>query len=141
MNLGHLGGVDNHVLGGLEVAVGYVVPDCVMKQHRILGHDGDMLSQTIQVHALDVMAGDLDAARRRVVEPVQQPDQGGLARPRAAHDGHPLARGHVETEAVEDPLTGDVLEDDVVEADARVLGRQAEGLGVVVRLDLGLQTH
>ena len=68
-------------------------------------------------HLADVHAVHEDPPARHVVEPHQQVDQRGLARPGRADHAHALARLHLERHVAQDELLAVVGEPDVVEGD------------------------
>src|SRR3954453_9370770 len=59
------------------------------------------LGELAVVHADDLRAGDRDGALGGDVEAGEDVHQGGLARPRRAHDGHELAGGNIDVDAPE----------------------------------------
>jgi hypothetical protein len=68
-------------LAGARLAVGDVVFDGVVEQHRILRHDADRVAQRLLRHVAQVLAVDGDAAAVDVVEAEQQARHGRLAEP------------------------------------------------------------
>jgi hypothetical protein len=73
---------------------------------------GDLMRR----HPRDVLAGEGQAARGRIVDPRDQVEDGGLARTVGADDGEDLTRLHVEAHAVQRP--------DAAEVDLQPLRRQ-----------------
>ena len=69
---------------------------------------------------VDHLARDLDGAFRRILQPGDHPQQGGLAAARGAEDREHLARGEVERDSVD----GGVDRDGVAVADGHVLEPQ-----------------
>src|SRR5205823_2373742 len=53
-------------------------------------------------HVGNLVAGDGDAAGARQIESAQQVQQSGFARAAGAHEGHEIARVHVEVETLQD---------------------------------------
>ena len=96
--------------GGPGAAIGDVVFDRVVEQHRVLRHDAYGLPQAGLGHAADVLAVDGDAAvrpaRPNVVEAEQQARQGGLARARRPDHSHGFARRNLEADLVQDGPRG-----------------------------------
>ena len=118
-------------------AIGDVVADGVVEQHRILGNDAEHRAQRGLGHAPDVLPVDQDAPGEWIVEAEQQASDGGLARARGADDGDLVARRNLEAEAVEDGAVGLVAEHHVVEHHRRLADDQrrgARGVGHLLRL-------
>ena len=72
--------LDDFLARGLGPAVGDVVVDGIVEQHRILRHDADGAAQAFLRDLADVLTIHEDAACGRVVEAEQQARQRGLAR-------------------------------------------------------------
>ena len=89
-------------LRGAGAAIGDVVGHRVVEQHRVLRHDADGAAHAVLGDLADVLAGDGDAARLHVIEAVQQPRQGALARARSPHHSHRAPGGHGEAHALQD---------------------------------------
>ena len=79
-----------------------VVGNGVVEQHRVLGHDANRLSQTGLGQLPCVMSLDAYGTLLHIVETVEQPCQGGLARPRWTHHRHRLACRYDQTETMQD---------------------------------------
>src|SRR5690606_15608325 len=75
--------------GGHEVEVLEDVADAAAPQP----------SAAVLVERVDLLARDLDRARRRRVEPAREGQERRLARARGAHDGDELAEAHLEVDA------------------------------------------
>src|SRR6266496_347968 len=98
------------VLPELARAEGDLVPHRRVEQHRVhvLEEERDLRAEPAPERRL-VERGKVepapriaDLARVREGEPVEEPEQGGLPAAVHADDDHPLARSHLEAEAVED---------------------------------------
>ena len=83
-------------------AVGDVVADRVVEQHRVLRDDADRRAQARLGDLRDVLPVDRDAPRRRIVEAEQQPRERRLAGARRPDHRDGRAGGHVEVDALED---------------------------------------
>ena len=58
-----------------------------MEEDTVLWHHRDAPPHAVQLCAVNVLAPDADSAGARLVEPVQEPDESGLAGAGASHDG------------------------------------------------------
>ena len=96
-------------------AIGDVVADGVVEQHRVLGNHADRRAQAALGDVAQILAVDQHRAAGRVVEAEQQPRQGRFARARGAHHRHRLARLHREAHPAQDLALGIVGEADVAE--------------------------
>ena len=65
-----------------------------VKQDGLLGHDADLGAQPADVEVTQVTAVQSQAAGERVVEPLDQRDDGTLATPTGPHQSQSLARLH-----------------------------------------------
>ena len=83
--------LEDILLGGTGPAVGDVLGDRPADQPGVLKHHADPGAQRLPADVTDVMAVDHDPAGVDVVEPHQQIDQRGLARPGRPDDGHRAA--------------------------------------------------
>ncbi len=83
-------------------AIGDVVFDRVVEQHRVLRHDADGLAQAGLRDRADVLAVDRDAPAADVVEAVQQPRQRRLAGAGRPDHRHRLAGRDLEAQLVQD---------------------------------------
>ena len=108
-------------------AVGDVVVDRVVEQHRVLRHDADRAAQAVLRDLADVLAVDRDRAGVDVVEAEQQPRQRRLAG--AARPDHRdcRARRDREVDVVQDRPPRVVAEVDVPEARPRRAAPRAAG--------------
>ena len=109
---------------GAGAAVGDVVFDGVVEEHRVLRDDADRLAQALLGDAADVLAVDRDAPGVDVVEAKEQARQRALARARRPDHGDRLAGRDLEAHAVQDLAVAVVAEADIVEAN-RAAGRPA----------------
>jgi len=91
MSVGQFGGGHDLVVSRAGPAHSDIVRDASSEQYRLLGHQANLLTQTLQVELLEVVAVDFDGAFLRIVKTSQQVDQGGLAGPVGSDDGHHLS--------------------------------------------------
>ena len=80
------------VVGRVRPAVADVLHDGAMEQRNVLRHDADGFAQAVLRDARDVLAVDQDAAALRVVEALQQREQGRFAAAGMADQADALAR-------------------------------------------------
>lgn len=66
--------------GFFKLGAGDVVCNGVVEQHGVLRHDADRLAHADLRDLFDVLARDQDAILLHIVEPEQEPRQGGFAR-------------------------------------------------------------
>ena len=83
------------------VAVGDILLDGQVEEHRLLAHDAELSAQPVQVELFDVLAVERDRAARRIVEALDELRDRRLAAARAAHKGHALAVLDVESQRLE----------------------------------------
>lgn len=124
----------------LQPVLGVLRDGAVRQQREVLEHHRDpLVAQGPQVggaEGAEIAAVDGDAARGRLDEPVQQPDQGRLARPGQTHDHEQLAVGDVEGHVVHGERRAGAALD---LRPAETLAGQPDGLvgGAAVTEDLG----
>src|SRR5207247_11455768 len=82
-------------------AIADVVTDAPREQETVLEHDSHLRPERRQCVLADVPPVDQDAARRGIVEPQDETDEGGLAAARWTHQRDELARLHVARDLVE----------------------------------------
>lgn len=94
MDVRHFGGLHDLVHGRLSavVAVGDVLRDRFVEEHRLLSHDAELRSERGQRNRGDVTSIQCHIAGDRVVKSLQQLNAGGFAAAALAHEGHHLAR-------------------------------------------------
>jgi hypothetical protein len=103
--------------GGLVGAVRDVLRDGAAEQPGVLQHHAHVLAQFLARHAGDVHTVQGDPPAGHVVEPHQQIDQGGLARPGRPDDGHGLSGQDGQRQVVDQRLVRQVAEGHVLERD------------------------
>ena len=86
MRVRRAGGRKNLLIAGGDPAVADVVPDGPAEEVHLLRHQRDLPVEALDGDGLEVIAVDGDDARYRVVEPVDEVDQGGLPGARRSHD-------------------------------------------------------
>src|SRR3569833_364400 len=84
-------------LRGSEITVAYVEEDRLGEYGDLLRHYGDLLAQRLEPQVPEVLAVDLDRARRDVVPAGEELDDGGLAAPGLAHERHGATSLDMET--------------------------------------------
>ena len=113
--------------GGLELGrrrVGLAHPqvllDGAVEEVGVLAHHGDAPAQVVERQLADVVPADEHAAGIGIVEAEEQADDGGLAAAARADEGDPLARAHVEVDAVvRDATPARIRERHALEGDGR----------------------
>jgi len=83
-------------------AIGDVVADGVVEEHRVLRHHADAGAQALLRHVADVLPVDADRTFGHVVEAEQQAADGGFSGARRPHDGEALAARNRERDVVQD---------------------------------------
>ena len=101
----------------LGAAIGDVVIDRVVEQHGILRHHADGHVQAALGHRAHVLPVDPHRAAGDVIEPEQQPPDGGLARSRRPDQGHAFACRHPQRDPPQDLAFGVIGEIDMVKLD------------------------
>jgi hypothetical protein len=118
---------------GLHPAVGDVVIQAVVEQHRVLRHDADVLAQAGLGDLADVLAVDEDAAGSDIEEAEQQARQGRFAGAAGAHHGQLAAGGDGEADVVQDRPARVVGEPTTFEA--HLAGRDGQQFARIRRID------
>ena len=132
--------LDDFVLVGIGPAVADVVEDRAAEQPGVLEHHADPGPQRLPADGRDVDAVDQDPARVDVVEPHQQIDQGGLARPGRPDDRDGATGLRHQGQVLDDGGAGAVGEVDVIELDPAALPvRRGQRLRLVRRLLVGVE--
>src|SRR3546814_14085289 len=72
------------------------------EQHRILGHNANLLSERCLRNLRNILAIDQNAPGLHIIEAEEQARDGRLACARRPHDGKRLPRRHVDVETVKD---------------------------------------
>ncbi len=80
-----------------------VVAERTGEQHVVLQYRADQFAQAVQAQLRKVQAGHADLSLHWREDAQQDVEQGALAAARGADDGHRLAAGDAQVEAVEDP--------------------------------------
>ena len=101
MGGGNRGGLDDLLAGGLRIGKGDVLFHRAIKEHGVLRHDADLAAQGIELHLIDVIAIDEDAAGARVIETRQHLGEGALAGTTGADDGDEFTPGNGEVDALQ----------------------------------------
>src|SRR5437667_25598 len=97
-----------------------VLLDGAVEEVGVLAHHGDAPAQVVERQLADVVPADEHAAGIGIVEAEEQADDGGLAAAARADEGDPLARAHVEVDAVvRDATPARIRERHALEGDGR----------------------
>ena len=115
--------------GGARSAIGDVVEDRVVEQHRVLWNDADGRAYARLLDLAEVLAVDQDAAVRDVIEAVEQAGDGRLAGAARPDDGERIPRRNGKGNVLEHRAPSIVSERDVVEDDAATADREAPCAG------------
>ena len=91
VGVGSAGGRLELLDGRVRLPESEVVRDRAVEEVAVLEHDGHLRPQCMEAQRSHINIAHEHAALLRVVEPLQQPDQGGLPRAAAADDGDALA--------------------------------------------------
>ncbi len=97
-----LGGLPDLLVGGIRPAVGDVLGDRPREQEHVLRDIAHRAAQRVPVEVAHVPAVEQHLARPRVVEPQDEPQQRGLARPGGAHDRMRLPGGDDQVHPAQD---------------------------------------
>ena len=109
-------------------AIGDVVEDRVVEQHRVLRHDADRAPQAVLGHVAEILAVDLDRAVIDVVEAEQQPRDRRFAGAARADDRDRAAGRHAEIDtSLQDRAARVVAEIDMVERRSRRAADRSAG--------------
>ena len=100
VGMGLLGRLNDLLLRGFRLSHPYIVPDGSRPQPSLLKHHAVAGSQAPSGDIPDVRSVHLDGAAVHIIEPHQQIDHGGLAASGRPHDGHSLARPHLQIEVL-----------------------------------------
>ena len=68
--------VDDIVIGGIQLAVGDVLPNRSVEQTRVLEHHSDLAAERTELDLSKIVTVDRDGARIRIVEAANQVDDG-----------------------------------------------------------------
>ncbi len=100
---------------GAGFAVGDVVANGVVEQHRVLRHDADGAAHTGLRDLGDVLAVDQNAPGLRRVKAKQQTRQRGFSRAGRADDGDCFSGGHGEVQPIENDAVGPIAKAHIFE--------------------------
>mmetsp|Transcript_23657 Transcript_23657/g.64158 ORF Transcript_23657/g.64158 Transcript_23657/m.64158 type:complete len:278 (-) Transcript_23657:3842-4675(-) len=126
MGIGHARGRLHLLLCRPGLAVGDVLRDGAVEEHRLLPHQANVLAQPPQLKPAEIGAIQEHGAAIRVVEALEELHGRGLARAAAAHEGHGLPRLDGEREV---RVHGGVAAHGIGELDVAELHAAGEGLG------------
>ena len=113
---GQLGGGDAFFIGGVQLAVAYVLHHRAGEEVGVLQNDAQRVAQIGLLDLVDVNTVVTDLAIVDIVEAVDEVGDGGLARAGGADEGQLLAGLGVEGDVVQNRLFRRVAEVDVEEA-------------------------
>ena len=111
------GGGNNLVVAGVRLSVGDVFMDGGAEENGVLENDPDLPTQRLATISLDIDPINENGPSLRFIEPQEQTDQCGLARPGDAHQGHSLARRNRKRNIFQNVPAVSVIKRDVVEDD------------------------
>jgi len=101
VSVGGLRGSEDLLLGGVGLAVEDVFPDARGEEDRLLRYQTDLSAVPTQVQAPDVDTVEPDGSRERVIEPLDELDDGGLPRTALTHKGDSGSGWDLEGKVVE----------------------------------------
>ena len=116
-----------------------VAADSTREEENVLQHLAEVTAEGGDLDFADVDAVDQNLALLELVVAADEGEDGALARAGGADEGHGLAGLHMEGNALQHPLAGDVAEPDVPELDVALHFVQLNGIGGVHHL--GLDVH
>ena len=125
--------------GGSGPAIGNVVVDRVVEQHRVLRDDADGGAQGGLGQFADILPVDADRAAIHVVEAEQQARDGRFAGAAGPDDGDGLARRHLEADIFQDRPVRAIAEADIAEFHGGVGGDEIDRSRAVLDLALDAQ--
>ena len=100
MNISFSGGLLNFFLSYAVFSVADVLGNCCGKKIWLLTDDTDITSQPFDVQFTNVIAIDGNCATKRVVESLQELNNGTLATTAGTNKSHRLALHHLDAESV-----------------------------------------
>ena len=104
------------------------MPDRVVKEDGLLGHQGDLPAQVIDGDLPNICRADAHRAPLWIIEPQEQVGERGLAGPAAADQRHQPPGLDGEVDPAQDRLLA-VIKVDVIEVDVRLAGLERHRLG------------
>ena len=116
-----------------------VAADSTREEENVLQHLAEVTAEGGNLDFADVDAVDQNLALLELVVAADEGEDGALARAGRSDEGHGLAGLHMEGNALQHPLAGDVAEPDVPELDVALHFVQLNGIGGVHHL--GLDVH
>src|SRR3546814_2113167 len=111
-----LGRRRNLLRARIGTAIGDVVADRIVEQHRVLRNDPDLGAQALLGHRLDVLPVDRHPPTLRVIEAKEQSRDRRLARPRRPDARQRLARADRQADAVQYRPVRFVADDDILDS-------------------------
>ena len=139
MRVHGLGGLNDFLVGRVQLAVADVVHDGAGEDEAVLHHDAHLLAQRAQLHVAHVVPVQQHRAASHVVEPTDQVDHGALARAGGADERNRLPGLHGEGYVLQNGLFTVIGEGHVVEVHAAGNRRQVDRVGLV--LNVGRRVH
>ena len=123
VGLGELTRGDELLVGRLRVTPAEVLRDGAGEEHVLLKHDGDLVTQELEVVLSYVDAADADLALACVIETGNQLDERGLRGAGTAHDADGFTGFNMKIDVREDVILsiGLILEAHVVKIDRAIL--------------------
>ncbi len=118
MDAGRLGPSDHLVSGRALAAIGDVVADRVVEQHRVLGHDADRRTQAGLRHSAYILAVDFHHAASDVIEPEDQPEDSRLACSRRPDHRQAAPARHLERDIAQSRAVLPIVEIHIAEGHA-----------------------
>jgi hypothetical protein len=109
------------------------VPENPGKQKRILADEHHTPSEVARRQGADVDTSEADRPHRRLVEPNEQFDRGGLARPAASDESDRFTSPDADREILEHRRVRPVRKSDMIEFDVSIVGFRAPRFAVLLR--------
>lgn len=102
VNTGRACGGDDVLLAGVRTAIGNVVGNRIVEEHRILRHDADRAAQGRLRDITNILTIDQDGALVDIIKTKQQPRERGFAGAAVTHDGSCSTGGNGEINIEQD---------------------------------------
>ena len=128
---GHLSGVNNLFVGRLRPRIAQIGPQRTIKHRHILRNDGERRAQAGLSDVDDILAIDQHPPRLRVVETLQQCQQGGFTSTRGPNQAKRLPGRDHQIDPVQNIAPPGITESHLLEPHFPRAGAQGAGVGIV----------
>src|SRR6266550_1558441 len=128
---------DDLLARSVRLAVGNVLPDRRMKQHRLLQHEADLLPKRFLAESFDIGSINLHDPGSRVVEARNQADDAGFAGPGWTYQRRHLSRFDAEAYVLEDGRILRIRKGNVIELNVPLETRSTDSATGILNLVVG----